>query len=350
MRKSNQSESAVFRARAPLRLGFAGGGTDVAPYSDEFGGLVLNATISKFAYATIEVRTDGMVSFCNADTGKTWTGPAATQLPVEAGLDLHCGVYNRIAKEFSNGQILSVNVTTHSEAPPGSGLGSSSTMVVALVKAFSEMLSLPLGDYDTAHLAFEIERIDLGMAGGKQDQYAAAFGGLNFIEFYGERVIVNPLRIKPHHRAEFEASLLLYFTGVSRQSAAIVNEQVKNMESKSVSSLKALHELKADATVMKEAMLKGDLPMFADAMRRSWSAKKKTAISVSNSAIDQIFDRALESGALAGKVSGAGGGGFMMFLVEPTKRANVIRELSASSGQVMTCGIVEYGAHAWRVK
>jgi D-glycero-alpha-D-manno-heptose-7-phosphate kinase len=350
MNRPYQFEPAIYRARAPLRLGFAGGGTDVAPYSDEHGGLVLNATINKYAYATIETRADGMVSLTNADNGKTWTGPAATRLEVLPGLDLHCGVYNRIAKDFSKGTVLSVSVTTHSEAPPGSGLGSSSTMVVALVKAFSEMLSLPLGDYDTAHLAFEIERIDLAMAGGKQDQYAAAFGGLNFIEFYGERVIVNPLRIKPHHRAEFEASLVLYFTGVSRQSAAIIDEQVKNMESKESGSLRALHELKADATLMKEAMLKGDLPKFAEAMRRSWIAKKQTAVSVSNSAIDQIFEKAMASGALAGKVSGAGGGGFMMFIVEPTRRADVIRELSSGPGQVMTCGIVEYGAHAWRVK
>jgi D-glycero-alpha-D-manno-heptose-7-phosphate kinase len=345
-----ENMAAIFRARAPLRLGLAGGGTDVAPYSDEHGGLVLNATINKYAYATIEVRNDGMVCFINADTGQHWSGPAATQVPIEPGLDLHCGVYNRIAKQFSKNSILSVTITSHSEAPPGSGLGSSSTMVVAIVKAFAEMLALPLGDYDVAHLAYEIEREDLVMAGGKQDQYAAAFGGLNFIEFYGDRVIVNPLRLKPHHRAEFEASLVLYFTGVSRQSAAIINEQVKNMEAKSSESLLALHELKADASLMKEALLKGDLLKFADAMRRSWLAKKRTAASVSNSSIDEIFDNALKSGALAGKVSGAGGGGFMMFIVEPTKRANVIKSLSQSVGQVMTCGFVEYGAHAWRVR
>jgi D-glycero-alpha-D-manno-heptose-7-phosphate kinase len=338
------------RARAPLRLGLGGGGTDVAPYSEIHGGLVLNVTIDRYAYATISARQDGQVSFCNADNENTWTGPAASTLPVIQGLELHCGVYNRIAKQFAGNTLLSLDITTHSEAPPGSGLGSSSTMVVAIVRAFSEYLSLPLGDYDVAHLAYEIERVDLGMAGGKQDQYAAAFGGLNFIEFYKDRVIVNPLRLKPHHRAELEASLVLYFTGVSRQSAAIIDEQVSHMVSGSKQSMDGLHALKTDAIVMKEAILRGDLESLAGAMRRSWDAKKQTAASVSNQKIDEVFDAALANGALAGKVSGAGGGGFMMFIAEPTQRAGLMRCLARFPGQVMTCGFVNYGAHAWRVR
>lgn len=345
---NNRSET-TFRARAPLRLGLAGGGTDVSPYADDFGGLVLNVTINKYAYATLAPRNDGLVFLSNTDSGDSWTGAASAQLPISKGVELHAGVYNRIVKDFCGGKTFGVSITTHSEAPPGSGLGSSSTMVVALVKVFAEMLSLPLGDYDVARLAFSIERSDLGMAGGKQDQYAAAFGGLNFIEFYADdRVIVNPLRLKPHHRAELEASLVLYFTGVSRKSAEIINQQVSNMKSNSTQSMDALHALKQDAIQMKEAVLLGDLSKIAAAMQRSWEAKKATASSVSNAMIDEIFESALLSGALAGKVSGAGGGGFMMFIVEPTKRANVIAKLSEFKGQVMLGGFVEYGAHAWR--
>ena len=270
-------------------------------------------------------------------------------MPVQPGLDLHCGVYNRIAKDFASGQLLALDITTHSEAPPGSGLGSSSTMVVTILKGFMELLALRLDDYEIANLAFDIERVDLKMAGGKQDQYAAAFGGLNYIEFYKDRVIVNPLRLKTNYKCEFESSLVLYFTGVSRQSAEIIEQQVSNVLTKSPGSLEAMHELKADALLMKEALLKGDFKLVSESMKRSWIAKKQTASSVSNSAIDEIFNAAMNSGALAGKVSGAGGGGFMMFLVDPVKRANVIATLNQFSGQVMTCGFVEYGAHAWRV-
>ena len=174
----------TIRARAPLRLGFAGGGTDVSPYSDEYGGLVVNATIDKFAYATITSRDDGLVELLAADGEVSWRGPASEALPAVKGLELHTGVYNRILREFGRHEPLSISIATHSEAPPGSGLGSSSTLVVALVQAFCEYLSLPLGVYDIAHLAYEIERVDLGFAGGKQDHYAAAFGGLNFMEFY----------------------------------------------------------------------------------------------------------------------------------------------------------------------
>jgi D-glycero-alpha-D-manno-heptose-7-phosphate kinase len=262
---------------------------------------------------------------------------------------LHTGVYNRILGEFGRHEPLSVSIATHSEAPPGSGLGSSSTMVVALVQAFCEYLSLPLGNYDIARLAYEIERIDLGFAGGKQDQYAAAFGGLNFMEFYGDRVIVNPLRIKQNYRTELESSLVLFYTGVSRESANIINEQVQNVRSGNENCLQAMHDLKAEAMHMKEAMLKSDFDAVATAMRVSWESKKKMANRISNQKIDEIYVTAMKAGARAGKVSGAGGGGFMMFIVDPVKRPDVIRSLRKFSGSVSTCNFVEQGVQSWRV-
>lgn len=339
----------IVRARAPLRLGLAGGGTDVSPFSNEFGGFVLNVTIAKYANVTIAPRSDGLVELVAADREMSWSGPAKEVLPPAKGLELHVGVYNRIVREFELKQPLSISIATHSDAPPGSGLGSSSTMVVALLQAFSEYLTLPLGEYDIARLAYEIERVDLGLAGGKQDQYAAAFGGLNFMEFYEDRVIVNPLRIKPEHRAELESSLVLFFTGVSRESANIINEQVQNVKSGNQSSVQAMHELKAEAVHMKEAVLKGDFEALADAMRRSWEAKKKMAQLISNEKINAIYEAAIQHGARAGKVSGAGGGGFMMFIVDPIKRPYVIKCLSQFSASVSTCMFVEHGAHSWRV-
>jgi D-glycero-alpha-D-manno-heptose-7-phosphate kinase len=259
------------------------------------------------------------------------------------------GVYNRIIREFGLREPLSVTIVTHSEAPPGSGLGSSSTVVVALVQAFCEYLDVPLGGYDTAHLAYEIERIDLGFKGGKQDQYAAAFGGLNFMEFYGDRVIVNPLRIKQNYRAELESSLILFYTGTSRESANIINEQVQNVITGNDNSLNAMHALKAEALHMKEAFLKGNIEAIAAAMRTSWEAKKRMARGISNQKINEIYDTAMKEGARAGKVSGAGGGGYMMFVVDPVKRSQVIKRLEEFSGSFSTCNFVEQGVNSWRV-
>lgn len=344
----NTSKFPLVRARAPLRLGLAGGGTDVSPYSDEFGGLVLNVTIDKYAYATIATRDDGNVELIAADNRKTWIGIATPVLQRVCGLDLHVGVYNRIVSDFNGGVPLPVSITTHSEAPPGSGLGSSSTMVVALVRAFCELLSLPLGEYDVAQLAYDIERIDLGMAGGKQDQYSAAFGGLNFMEFYGNQVIVNPLRIKADIKAELESSIVLFYTGVSRESAKIIAQQTANVQSGNKMSLDALHEVKEQAVRMKEAILKGDFDAFAESMRTGWDSKKRMANSITNASIDSIYDAAIKAGAQAGKVSGAGGGGFMMFFADPSRTPEIMRTLSAFNGQVSTCNFTDCGAQSWR--
>ena len=336
------------RARAPLRLGLAGGGTDVSPYADEFGGLVLNATIDMFAYATLTPRGDGMVALDAADTATQWLGTAQPVIPLTKGLQLHAGVYNRFVRDFNDNKPIALTITTHCEAPPGSGLGSSSTIVVSLVAAFAEYLQIPLDEYEVAQLAYEIERVDLAFSGGKQDQYAATFGGFNFMEFYGDRVIVNPLRIKRSIRAELESSLVLYYTGVSRSSAHIIDEQTKSVKA-GKKALDALHRVKQEATHTKEAILRGDFDRFSESMRQSWASKKQTSASISNSSIDMIYDAAVVAGARAGKVSGAGGGGFMLFVTEPTRRPNVIRMLERFHGRVYTFSFTEQGAYPWRI-
>jgi D-glycero-alpha-D-manno-heptose-7-phosphate kinase len=340
----------IIRSKAPLRLGLAGGGTDVSPYCDEYGGHVLNATIDMYAYCTIEVTDDGTTSFFAADRNEFFESEAKPFLELDGHLNLHKGIYNRVIKQFNDGKPLSFKMTTYSDAPAGSGLGSSSTMVVAILKAYTEWLNLPMGEYDIAHLAFEIERIDVGLSGGRQDQYAATFGGFNFIEFYSQdRVIVNPLRIKNWIINELENSIVLYYTGASRESAKIIDEQVENATKKNKQSLEAMHELKADAQIMKEAILKGDLITFAKYLGKSWEAKKRTATSISNSKIDYIYNVALEAGAYAGKVSGAGGGGFMIFMVDPTQRLRLIDALRRQDGQVMNFHFTKSGTQGWRV-
>ncbi len=341
----------LIRARAPLRLGLAGGGTDVSPYSDIYGGVVLNATINMYAYAILEPSNNKSIQFSATDRDEYFECGLTDFIEPEGDLLLHKGVYNRIVKDFNNGEPLPIKLITCSDAVAGSGLGTSSTMVVAMIKAFVEWLNLPLGEYDIAHLAYEIERVDLGLSGGKQDQYAATFGGVNFMEFYEDnRVIVNPLRIKNWVLSELESSLVLYYTGQSRDSATIIEDQIKNVQQSKHKTTEALHLIKEDAFLMKEFLLTGDIKKFGEYFDKSWQDKKRVSSSITNQKIDDTYSLAKRSGAYAGKVSGAGGGGFMMFLVDPAKRMDVIKALSNTDGRVMNCHFTKWGTQGWQIK
>ncbi len=350
MPTSSDGAPASVRARAPLRLGFGGGGSDLSPYCDLYGGYVLNATIDMYAYAVLEPRDDGRVSFVAADQDLGVDCDAGAPLPLDGTLDLHKGVYNRIVRDHCAGTAPAVTLTTMSDAPPGSGLGSSSTLVVAMVKAFVEWLSLPLGEYDVAHLAYEIERQEVGLAGGRQDQYAATFGGVNFMEFYaGDRVVVNPLRIKHWVLSELEASTILCFTGQSRASATIIDEQVRNLSDSGSDAIESMHRVKHEALHMKESLLRGDFRQFVDAINASWLSKKRTAHSISNERLEALAAAGFGAGAQAVKVSGAGGGGFMMFFADPTRRTAVIRALRDLGTQTLTCHFTKHGTEGWKI-
>ena len=340
--------SQTVRSRAPLRLGLAGGGTDVSPYSEMFGGNVLNAAIDMYAYCTISTRNDGSLVFRATDLGQSWTSTTDTELSLEEPLMLHKAIYNRVIRDFNGGKPLAVNVTTSADAPPGSGLGTSSTMVVAILRAYQELLKLPLGEYDLAQLAYDIERKDCGLAGGKQDQYVATFGGFNFMEFFSDnRVIVNPLRIRVEIINEIESSMLLYFTGRSRESANIINDQIHSAESGDDRSLQAMHRVRQSAVEMKEALLKAEIRAMAGILGESWQAKRDMAHSISNPLIDEIYNRALAAGALSAKISGAGGGGFMMLFVEPTSKLDVMAALSDLEGSFYRFHFTKEGAQGW---
>ncbi len=342
--------STVIRARAPLRLGLAGGGTDVAAYCDTYGGYILNATIDRYAYAVIKVLDDASIHFCATDIQVTEAYGLNTLLTLEGPLKLHKAVYREIMQRYNNGVFIPLELSTFCDAPAGSGLGSSSTLVVVMIRAFAELLNLPLDDYTIANLAYRIERIDCGLMGGKQDQFSATFGGFNFMEFYkDERTIINPLRIKNWIICELEASLLLFYTGVSRESANIIADQSGNVQGGSRPAIEAMHQIKQEALMMKECLLKGDFTGIVESMKQGWESKKRSARSVSNSHIEEIYSAAITSGALAGKVSGAGGGGFMMFMVPPEKRMDVRRRLEGFNGQVSNCHFTKYGTQAWRL-
>lgn len=340
----------VVRARAPLRLGLAGGGTDVSPYCDIHGGYVLNATIDRYAYAVIKTLDEPIVRFIATDQQVEKVKPAEVPLPLNGKLDLHKAVYNHMVQHFNGGKPIPLELHTFCDAPAGSGLGSSSTLVVTMIRAFAELLNLPLDDYTIAHMAYQIERVDCSLAGGRQDQYSATFGGFNFMEFFAdERAVINPLRIKNWIICELEASLVLFFTGVSRESAHIIADQSSNVKSGSADALEAMHGIKREALVMKECLLRGDFAGLVDSMRLGWENKKRSAKTVSNPHIDAIYDAAIQAGALAGKVSGAGGGGFMWFFVPTEKHMDVIRVLNGFGGQVSNCHFTKHGTQAWRI-
>ena len=342
----------LIRSRAPLRLGLAGGGTDVSPYCDQFGGAILNSTIDYYAYAALEPLDTGMVEFVSADLHENARYHAEPILKSDGHLDLFKAVYNHVVRRFTEGRPLSLRISTRVDVPAGSGLGSSSTLVVAMLAAYVEWMNLPLGDYELAHTAFVIEREEAGLQGGKQDQYAAAFGGFNFMEFgQNGRVLVNPLRVKDWVVSELEASLLLYYTGKSRTSADIILEQSQNVRDKNESALDAMHSIKEEAFRMKECLLRGDFQLLHEVLRGSWESKKKMASRITNEHIEHLYACALNAGAHCAKISGAGGGGFMMFLTDPIHKDKVAEALRAThdGGTAYGCHFTAGGVQAWRV-
>lgn len=339
----------IYRSKAPLRIGLAGGGTDVSPYCDLYGGAILNATISLYAYASIELLPTKEIIISAIDRNETTQYPLTEQLPINGHLDLAKGVYNRMVHDY--GSLPSgFKLTTYVDAPAGSGLGTSSTLMVAIIGAFAEWLKLPLGEYDIAHLAYEIERQELKMAGGKQDQYAATFGGVNFMEFYGdEKVIVNPLRIKPKYLYELSNNLLLYFTATSRLSSTIIEAQSKNVLDKNQQSIEAMHQLKEQSRMMKEALLKGNVDEIGAILDFGFKHKKQMAQGISNSFMDELYEVALKAGASGGKISGAGGGGFMMFYCPGNNSYAVKMALQKFGGDFRGYQFTERGLFTWEM-
>jgi D-glycero-alpha-D-manno-heptose-7-phosphate kinase len=308
---------------------------------------VLNAAIDLFAHASVGARDDGQVRLEAADRDLSWTGPVA-QATTESDPELRllAGVYGRMCTAFATGESPALTLTTYADCPPGSGLGSSSALVVAFCRYFERELD----PGEIARLAYEIERKDLGLAGGRQDQYAAAFGGVNVMRFAGdERFEREVVAAPPFVLEELEESLVLYFTGVSRESAAIIAEQSENMRRGAPRSLEGLHKLKAGALSMREALEAGDLSRFGALLDAGWSDKKLTAGAISSAAIDEVYEAAKAYGVTGGKVSGAGGGGFMMFLIDPTRREGLKRLLAGYGGRAQGCRLEASGVRSWLV-
>ena len=336
----------LIRSKVPLRISFAGGGTDVAPYKDEKGGVVLSATIDKYAYATLRVHGQPHVVVKSLDYDIVAKYNLDKKMSYNGELDLVKAVLNNMNNNGKEGY----DVFMHSDAPPGSGLGSSSTMVVALIGLFKHFKGLPLTNYEIAEMAYRIERLELGIQGGMQDQYAAVFGGFNFMEFNHNTVIVNPLRIDDDIINELEYHLLLCYTGKTRLSANIISTQINNYVNKETTVLEAMDELKRITVEMKNALLQKRLNDFGVLLHEAWLHKKKMAKQISNPVIDQLYEVAMAHGALGGKILGAGGGGYLLLYCEFDKKHVVASELEKSGGQVVEFTFEKRGLQTWEVK
>jgi D-glycero-alpha-D-manno-heptose-7-phosphate kinase len=331
----------VIRSKAPLRISFAGGGTDVPPYSDERGGAVLSSTIDRYAYCTICPRADREMRIRSLDFAQdeSWTANGS-MLRYDGNLDLIKAVLNHF--EVAEG----FDMLLHCDAPPGSGLGGSSTVMVSIIGAVSEWLKKPLSQYETARLAYVLEREELGFAGGKQDQYSAVFGGFNFMEFRGSETIVTPLRIRTEVLNELHYHMLLCYTGKTRDSANIIQDQQKGY--KSGQNREALDSAKSLVFETKDALMKGEILRIGQLLHESWEQKKRFTSHITNSRIDKIYETARANGAIGGKISGAGGGGFMFFICEYDRKHRVAEELQKLGAETVNFNFDKHGLQTWR--
>jgi len=328
------------RARAPLRIGMAGGGTDVEPYASERGGFVLNSTIDKYAYCTVTPNNSKRMSIVSLDYGTFEVPLDGGPLKYDGNMDLIKAVRNHF--DINDG----FDVFIHSDAPPGSGLGGSSTVIVSILGAVTEWLKIEMSDHELAELAFKLEREEIGLKGGKQDQYAAVFGGFNLMEFGKAGVKVNKLHLGNDTVNELQYCSLLCYTGRSRESANIIESQTSRYIKGS--NTDALDASKRLAIEGKDALMRGDVRGFGKILNESWAHKKRFSSDVSNSSLDQYYKEAMDSGAIGGKVSGAGGGGFMFFVCEYDKKHIVAKKLNSMGATITDFTFEPSGVQAWR--
>jgi len=335
----------LIRAKAPLRISFGGGGTDVAPFPELEGGCVLSATIDRYAWGTLRPRHDGGICIDSLDFGTSLAYSSRRDLVMDGQLDLVKAAIRKLTGTYEQG----FDLFLHSDAPPGSGLGSSSAMMVALVGLLKEWKTLPITDYEVAELAHEVERVDLGIRGGMQDQYAAVFGGINFIEFQADRVVVNPLRLAPDIVNELEYNLLLVDTGKVRLSSNIIADQVARYERREEESVAALREIKHIAIEMKDRLLRRQWHDFGRLLHEEWQQKKRMSDRISSPELDDLYQLALDNGAIGGKITGAGGGGFMLLYCDFERKHALAERMREHGCEPSEVALESKGLQTWRV-
>jgi len=298
--------------RSPVRISFGGGGTDLPSYYQQFGGAVLSTAINKYFYTIVGHRSDGRIQVISSDLRLFGNWSDLTALPAHgSGLEIPLAVLKDLGADIAADLFLA------SEIPPGTGLGSSASVCVNLLKVLSAYLRLALSKYDLAERAYRITRFGLGRHVGKQDEYAAAFGGLNFIRFHADETThVEPLQLDPAVLTGLQSNLMLFFTGSAHHSWDLLADQEQSTRQPAGPAVEALHEVKEAAVRMKEALLCGDLEHFGNLLDDAWQAKKRVSLHISNPRIDHLYETARDRGALGGKITGAGGGGFLLLYAE----------------------------------
>jgi len=333
-------------AKAPLRLAMAGGGTDLQPYWSMYGGVVLNGTIDQYAYCKIEPSDRWVFESLDLDVVETSFFFDSDDKYHTSPLKLLINTYQYLTKSLYRSP---VKITTYVEAPPGSGLGSSSALVVALVAAISEYYGLPKGEYDIAEDAIKIEREICNLPGGKQDQFAAAFGGFNYMEFLLDgRTIVNPLRLNHKTQNMIELNTVLYYVGKPRKDANVIVNTSKNLVDNS-KVIEATHKIKEACIEYKNALLTADFDNVSKLMNTYWKMKMETNENVASDELIDAYNYALQNGATGAKISGAGGGGHMIIFTNFEKRHRLITALKKRKvGRVVPFKFVKHGVDVWR--
>jgi D-glycero-alpha-D-manno-heptose-7-phosphate kinase len=328
--------------RSPVRISFGGGGTDLPGYYERFGGSVLSVAINKYFYTVLTARTDGRIQVISSDLRvfENWHGIAnmnlrgsSLEIPLAVLKEMNCDI--------------AVDLFLASEIPPGTGLGSSASVCVNILKTLSTYLQQPISKYDLAERSFYIARQLLGKHVGKQDEYAAAFGGLNFISFHPDgSTLVEPVDLNPSVLTELQENLMLFFTGSSHHSWSILQDQESSTRTQKGGAVEALHEVKALGIRMRNVLQQGDLRELGTLLHDGWQAKRRVSTKISNPRIDELYALAREHGALGGKITGAGGGGFLLLYCEPRYQADVREIMRRQDVHEMTFRFDLNGAQA----
>jgi len=338
----------IIRARVPVRISFGGGGTDVSPYTEQYNGCALNATIQKYAWATLELRDDKKVYIESYDFHDNVTYDSVDDVSLDGKLELQKAVILHYKKHIKTG----FNLFLRTDYPPRSGLGGSASAFVAVIGVFNHLLNEDRqSSYEIAETAFNLERNVLHIKGGRQDQYAAVFGGLNFLEFKGnDWVKINPLRLPDNYMLELEKHLVLVRLPQQRgKKGDVIHDQISKAQKNDAALIDAMHETKKIAHAMKKSLLKGDFSRFGKLMHEAWQQKKRFSPLVTNESIDHLYQEAQKAGAIGGKITGAGGGGHMLFFCNANKEQFVIDALEERGCRSVDSQFDTHGLITWSI-
>ena len=334
----------IIRSRSPLRISFAGGGTDVSPYAELYGGAIISTTIDRYAYVTLKPNSNKSIRIISQDYNLLEEFRTISDMTIDGKTNLIKAAVIQAGLKNKN-----LDIVVHVDSPPGSGLGSSSALSVALIGCLSKYLNEYLTSYEIAKRAVELERELLNIKGGYQDQYASTFGGFNLIEF-GKSVIVNPLRLRSEVLQELLASMILVDTGKTRLSGNILKHQISKYEKKDSKTLEHLDEIKKLVYDLKDHLLRGNILEVGHSLDMHWNHKRKIDKNITNSRIDSIYKKAKEAGIFGGKLLGAGGGGHMLFLCEPYRKHEVIKAIKKTGIEIVKFNFDNDGLRTWMLE